>query len=711
MTKTCEGCGKEFSPKTKRAVRCRKNCGRSSESRNGARASKRKNHDLTFVGIDGEGVTSREGIHEYVLLSVGDRSLYREDKGHLHWREIFPFLYNCFIRNPNAVYVGYFLGYDFTQWFCTLPESRARLLFTKEGIAKRSRTQSGNNPRPFPVHLGEWEWEIDILGMKRFQLRPGTGYPPGMIKNKYSWMTICDVGSFFQMSFIKAINPADWKGVSPVVTPEEYELIQRGKERRSTAVFDEEMVRYNILENEVLARLMKTLNEGFTGIGIRLNRKQWFGPGQAASAWMKSLSSVPRSNEVFGTVPVWAREAARKTYFGGWFEIFAHGCVHGTSYEYDINSAYPYIISQLPCLLHGRWTRSECTSLSKLKDVYGGSVRMVYGQVVGRNSLVGGMLHRTPKGRVLRPRGTKGWFWEHELKAAMRADLVDEFHIESYIRYDACDCQPPFADIERLYQRRLQVGKKTPQGRAYKLVYNSAYGKMAQSIGSPEFANPIYASLITAGCRKMILDAIAYHPTKSQDLLMVATDGVYFKTRHDQLTLDKEKLGCWDETEKHNLTLFMPGIYWDDKSRERVRRNEAPELKSRGISASDLSRFIDDIDEKFTDFNDWPSIELPIRFNMVSPMQALSRGKWETCGVVAIGDSRKLSSNPEIKRIPELFTDGGIIRTECYWFLDPVESEPYNRYFGDELALTMELDDVMSPDGSLNMILPEMLNE
>src|SRR5690606_895113 len=107
------------------------------------------------------------------------------------------------------------------------------------------------------------------------------------------------------------------------------------------------------------------------------------------------------------------------------------------------------------------------------------------------------------------------------------------------------------------------VGKNSSHGKAYKLIYNSAYGKMAQSIGNPKYSNPIYASLITTGCRTMITHAIATHPKKTKDLLMVATDGVYFRSPHPSLEIDKSRLGAWDESIKRNLTLFMPGIYWD----------------------------------------------------------------------------------------------------------------------------------------------------
>src|SRR5690606_12321830 len=225
-------------------------------------------------------------------------------------------------------FVGFFLGYDFTQWLRTLNESRARSLLSKEGIAKRSRKKSGGNPMPFTVHVGEWEWEIDMLGMKRFLIRPGTGLPPGSIKNTKSWMVICDSGSFFQMRFTSAIKPE----IGKLITQEEYDTVLEGKSRGSTAKFDAAMVRYNLLENDILGRIMAQLNDGFKAAGLKLRKDQWFGPGQAAQAWLDKIGA-PTGELIREVVPEYAREAARKTYFGGWFEIFRHGVVPGLAYE------------------------------------------------------------------------------------------------------------------------------------------------------------------------------------------------------------------------------------------------------------------------------------------------------------------------------------------------------------------------------------------
>lgn len=711
----CVGCGELFLQANKFQTRCRKGCGR--KSKNGARARKRVINAREFIGIDGEGVTRPNGEHIYDMLSVGSETLTNPDGSQLHYRQIFEFLYSQFQANPGAIFVGFFLGYDFNQWFRTLPEERAAMLLTPTGRAVRQR-KNHSYLGPFPVDDGMWEF--DILGMKRFKLRPHGS------EDETAWMYINDAGPFFQTSFLNVINPRDWD--EPILTDAEYEIIETGKSERNIRLTQAEQLRkraettkYNCLENDVMARVMSRLNIGFTSIGVRLKKDQWYGPGQAAQAWMR-LEGIPTHDEIIQAVPEWAWDTAQKTYFGGWFEIFAHGHVEGTSYEYDINSAYPHIIANLPCLLHGSWTRSDdgtgVRTLSANDIAVDSEYRytMVHATVTGSNPIVGTMIHRNKQHRNCRPHNTKGWFWKHELDAAMRARIVDHADIHEWVSYRACKCSVYGDKMRNLYAQRLRVGKNSPEGKAYKLIYNSAYGKHAQSIGNPRYANSIYASLITAGCRTMILDAIATHPTKTESLLMVATDGVYFREPHPSLELSSKELGKWDVTEKQNLTLYMPGVYWDDATRELIRDGESPKLKSRGISAKDLAARIEELDRLFTElkerarrgkvigYEDWPKLKIPIDFNMVSATQALARGKWETAGTIIHDDEKEISASPITKRIPEAYLVDGILRSMPWVMADQLESTPYDKSFGKPEEIGM------SDDGPLEKLMYDMMH-
>jgi hypothetical protein len=802
--RTCVSCGNEFITTNIRQIRCRKDCGRKL-SGHSARAASRLINDITFVGVDGEGVDRPDGTHEYVMLSVGQRTLW-EDGNALTLGSILSFLWECYTETPDAAFVGFFLGYDFIMWQKLLPEKLAWSLLTSAGIAARkSKVQSRANPFPDAV---VWEgWEIDIMAGRRFKLRPHvhhksdytgrcrnrtcnvdleTTFDPldpilvpgemeweldeyvvelpwngwthfrrhhtagqGKVKAEVSgWMYICDTGPFWQTSFLNVINPKGW-GDNAVCTEEEYQTVVTGKSSRGTVAaygdssYYSDMQKYNVLENDILARVTDRLNKGFMNdaIPIKIAKNEWYGPGRAAQLWMDQLhakvadpmavevnkstgerfrvGSKVRANEcgllnadVYQSMPAWFGEAARSSYYGGWFEQMVHGHV-GDVWEYDINSAYPYVIASLPCLHttgnhNGQYTQG--TGAAYPRDP--GRYTLVFAECMGSNPYIGALPFRTKQGNILRPHHVKGWYWLHEIQASQAAGLIDTVTVERWVSYLACQCttspfNPEDIGITRMYQLRLAAGKNSPEGKALKLVYNSAYGKTAQSIGAPKYSNPVYASLITAGCRTLILQAIASHPSGAGAVTMVATDGIYFTERHPTLSLSATELGLWDEVHKHGMTQLMPGVYWDDKTREAIGLGGAPSLKSRGVNAKDLAKQIHQLDGLFAhqqlnfgaEEYQWPTINFTINFQLTSAKLALQRGKWNDAGRVDHGATRSISANPGSKRMPEPYRDnesGGIIRTRPYDQWEILESTPYNKAFGYQ---SVELDGPLDRDG------------
>lgn len=691
-----------------------------------------------FIAVDGEGIFV-DDEHRYALLGVGSDQI--ENENGLTWQEIFSFLYSHY--KPSVAFVGFFLGYDFTQWLKGLPEDKAWFLLTEPGKALRQRKR-GKNPTPFPVRCDGWEF--DILGMKRLKIRPWCGHLPTEHCKcaKERWMYICDVGGFFQQSFLAVINPRKW--VNPVVTDEEYSLVEAGKAKRSDQTHvDADMRKYNAMENEILVRVMEQLKSGLREIGVTLPAAKWFGPGQAAQAWLKNEGVTP-SQDLMGKIPQWALEAARQSYIAGWFELMMHGYIKGVTHEYDINSAYPYIIAKLPCLEHGEWSMGQ-----GLPNVMPGEMCLVRARVWTysnlssrsgkRKAYIGAMLHRSSDGSISRPTVTEGWYWWHELEAAKRAKCIQPFprktdqeHLSSecfeWVKYSPCDCQPPMRRVVDLYIKRKEVGKDTPLGKGAKTSYNSMYGKFAQSVGHPVFGNPIYASLITAGCREMILDAIATHPGGKANVAMVATDAVYFLDPHPSLN-EGDGLGQWEHAERRNLSLFKPGVYWDDKARNEVASGESPHFKARGISASDFGPQLARIDKEFQEWrtnppgsslsdggnNGWPIVKFTSTFSMVSCLQAIHRHDWELAGNVSDDDERTQSAAPWQKRTNVYYdAERDIFRSEPYtpdliqvrikgeWRAEQdCKSVPYEKRFGmdDPFSDDMRHSMGVSPDGNV----------
>jgi hypothetical protein len=689
---------------------CSETCRRYKPDTGPVKPSINKSRETEFVMVDGEGIGNGRD-HKYVLLGVGDRQREWPD-GVKNIIEIFDFLYATFTEKPDAVYAGFFLGYDFNMWLRLLPRERAWLLLSAEGKAKRARN-TRSHLAPFPVEF--CGYEFDILGMKRFKLKP---------KAESKWMYICDAGPFFQTSFLIAIDPRNWN--KPVVTAEEYAAIKQGKERRDSAVLDDEMRYYNRLENEVGARLMKRLELGLSHANVSLKKQQWFGPGQAAQAWMRLNNKLDRTTKAIRSHKSHLINAAIATYYGGWFELPVHGHIPGLTYEYDINSAYPFIASQLPCLC-GKWehgTRSPKNGLSMVRVI-----------VWGKDRYLGPLPYRREDGRVLRPRYTEGWYWWHEILAAKRAGLISEITCLEYYTYSGCPHPPPLKQLNGLYESRLRIGKDTPEGKAFKILYNSVYGKLAQSEGEPVFGNPFYASLITAGCRVMVLEAITTHPLRSSAVVMVATDGIYFTAPHPQLdSRVSQKMGEWSKSIHSNLCVFKPGIYWDDDARTAIARGEKPAFKSRGISAADFAESIAEVDKLFNQWgekwlpgmppgrDDWPCVSFKARFTQTSVRQAL---QWteeiepipkkiaiykNLAGAVHENKTLVQDSWPGVKRNPQrIYYDGRLWRSQP-WDGGPhwSPSTPYNKRFG-MVDDTEGFSQLVTPDGPAIMIFRQAL--
>lgn len=679
-----------------------------------------------FICVDGEGINLPNGEHRYVLFGVGNDQI--ENENGLHWNDILEFLYKHYRR--GYAFVGFYLGYDFDRWLCTMPEKKVERLLTTEGRESRKSASPNLHSRVLPVDM-PYGWQINMLGKKMFEFRKRSCHCdifyckcPG----KGPWMRICDAGPFFQSSFLKAIDPSTWK--EPIVTNNEYELIKKGKENRADADhITEEMRYYNRLENTILARLMGVLNAGFLEMGIVLAPGQWFGPGQAAQKWLKK-EKVTTAEQIQENVPKWFLEAARKSYFGGWFEIMMHGIIPGESHEYDINSAYPYIISKLPCLLHGTYEqRMGVYDRTRSKNELVLVRARLSSYKKGRFCGIGTMLHRDKSDRILRPTRTEGWYWLHEIDAAKRAKLIRHCHIFEWMSYDPCDCLPPMRNVADLYDLRIKVGKDTPLGKGCRLAYNSMYGKFAQSVGNPIFANPVWASLITAGCRTMILNAIATHPGGKWYVSMVATDAVFFVTPHPNIPISK-RLGEWDYTPRHNLTLFKPGVYWDDKARMAINEGRSPTFKARGIRGSDFADSLFSIDESFREWSNtppevsiepgpipgWPNVQFITGFSMVSCLQAIRRGKWWLAGSVSQSTELTQNANPYDKRIGawlEILEDGRTIwRSEPWTFpIDDCQSKPYQKRFGMDDPWSLERKEMygIAPEGTVPDILQEEL--
>lgn len=485
------------------------------------RAARESKGPRRFVGVDGEG-GNVNGRHEYLLLRAGNHVL--ETGSPLLWHECLAFLADL---PRDVTYVGYFFDYDVTMILRGVREERLRRLLDRE-----ARTFNGV---VYPLDLEGFE--IDYLPRKEFKVRRnGHGTP---------WTVINDVGSFFQCAFVKTLE--DWQ----IGTPAQRTAIAEGKEQRADfgRVTQEERD-YNKLEIELLVKLM----EQFRGVCVNVGYipRKWQGPGQMAATMFSRHGVPPRKRlTVCETIPL--MEAANAAYYGGRFETTTIGPVNGPIYQYDINSAYPHAIRNLPCLQHGEWQR-----VKRPAKVDPFSLSYGHFAATGPHWLYGFPVRRED-GSIYFPAEGNGWYWGVEIQAA-RHQTFDAREQWRYVT--RCDCRP-FDWVPGLYAERLRLGK-TVKGKVLKLGLNSLYGKMAQSIGAASYANPIWAGLITAMTRAALLNAVCGSLTCElgfcgTDVLMLATDGIFTMTPR-RLPLGTE-LGEWEAAEHDGIFLIQPGLY------------------------------------------------------------------------------------------------------------------------------------------------------
>ena len=268
-------------------------------------------------------------------------------------------------------------------------------------------------------------------------------------------------------------------------------------------------------------------------------------------------------------------DLAHAAYYGGRFETPWIGRLPET-WEHDIGSAYPAAMLKLPCLEHGRWIEATALDLDQLGDDALFVARLHYRHPP--RQFLCGLPHRSKQGRLSWPREGNGVYWSPEIRSAQRLGAVVTY--KGGWKFECgCQCEAN-GFIGRLYELRRAIGKSV-RGIPIKLGLNSMYGKKAQRIGKPTYANPIDAGLITAITRAAINDAIgkAGDPRR---IAMIATDGIY-SVEGPIAGLDLgEGLGQWEAKRFASIFIVRPGLYWPQGGAQAVAGNR--KLKTRGLS-------------------------------------------------------------------------------------------------------------------------------
>jgi hypothetical protein len=480
-----------------------------------------------FVGVDGEGGgRDRHGRQPYRLMRAGDKLLFNRNRP-LSSVQCLNFILSL---PRNRIYVGFAFGYDSTMILRDLPEEYVVKLFDEE-------------------RQGYTYWQdfaIDYRPGHYLRVARLYGHINKPIPN--SSRTIYETWGFFQSSFVATLDR--WAiGDKTARAKMEATKKRRGQFVRMTP----KIIAYNAQECTWLAELMETFRE--RSLQCDLAPKTWNGPGKTASLLL-SRHKVIRSEMVKELLPAEVYDAAQYAYYGGRAELVWVGAVENCWY-YDINSAYPAAMLNVPCIAHGTWRKVGRSELSLLTEADLFLADVAYNHP--KDQTWCGLPHRADAGGLTWRRRGAGTYWSMEIFAAIRAGArVQWNHGWLYERH--CSCQP-LAFVEDIYRQRKALDRIAPNlGVPLKLAINSLYGKFAQRIGKAPWQNHLWAGFITASCRAKVLDAVSQQADPSNGI-MIATDGVFSHVPLPLLDIGDE-LGNWGETELGPVLFVKPGIYW-----------------------------------------------------------------------------------------------------------------------------------------------------
>lgn len=696
-----------------------------------------------YVGFDGEGYWDTD-VHDHIydMMKIGDYEVGSAGHRitHINFLRAVRSVGDYWLdHDVTPVIIGYFINYDLTQvtrsmddWTLNkLADRKNREIWTEPRddypIYKAESTQHSPvyadvgpeySPDRYKIDwmMGKWmtvAWPIaDSLPAARSASDPS--------KIKWRRVKIVDVGTAFGGGFLPTVE----KWLADELTDWEREVITAGKAERGHEVTQSERAEdyeridtYNRTEIELLERLMVRL---WTEMDTLISddgtlTKEIDGPGCIAAHWLDNVADIEKVREAekqnksierknkdclpgqeIDTVPVpdtklvtgWdlaeqvgpdAYRFVNDSYFGGWFETCRFGLVRDV-YEYDLNSAYPDVIRNLPSLdgATAHWTEDETELWDALEM---GDLAFAEVMLYGASEKIGPAMYRDAEGRVTRPRDAHVIINMEEMAQSIKTGLVDDYTITRglVIELPRRD-ETPLDGMAALYQYRLDVGKKSLQGLAAKLLMNSAYGKLCQSIGIPRWAQPIYASLITSRTRIALMKLVETHPRGIESVISFATDAVFFDSPHETVECSGTELGKWD-LEQFSLAYFVQSGVWGAAesngekifSAEHVEMDEITwDVKSRGMSARAFRSRLESVilpellrAERDQSWNENFEFHTRETFSMVSLPEAYSRGDVSQSGSFQVGEHgtpetmRSVSLRVSPKRMHPTWTGNG----------------------------------------------------
>lgn len=347
-----------------------------------------------------------------------------------------------------------------------------------------------------------------------------------------------DIAQFYLMSLENASLEylKDSKGVADIKGLMEYVYYDKVKK----VVSD-----YCIHDCDLTRRLGERMHEGVKSCNMPFS-KPYSVASLSETAFLQQCD-IPE----YLDAPLGVNKYFYWAYYGGWFELFKRGYQSEAIYEYDINSAYPFAMLDLPDTRDLRWERVKRPSKDTVIGVY------LIAFSPKRQSNISPVQIRTEALSVHPQASGVRYVTDDELEIyqdVYKVKVISGFEaFGDHIRY-------PFREfVQKLYSDKSKYkNKDAAMYMTVKKCLNGFYGKNIQRTGGKigNCFNPVYAAKITASCRKQIWNAVKDHQDK---VIGIQTDSCMMT---EEIDIDEGTgLGQWEGKEFTEGIFLLSGVY------------------------------------------------------------------------------------------------------------------------------------------------------
>lgn len=378
------------------------------------------------------------------------------------------------------------------------------------------------------------DYKLEYIPSKKFAIRKG-----------HHSSVFFDIAQFYHASLADAYQSNIGKLSESYLTMKE----KRSEFSKSFYWHNKNKVRRYCIED---CKLTKELAEHWIKLfhnAFGFYPSRWISSGYISEkVLINNKIEIPK----FDSIPYQVNDLAYRSYFGGRFEMLKRGFI-GTAFLYDINSAYPFAITQFPDITKGKWIKRKIIH----QDAKLGFFRILAD--IPDCEYVPPFPYRK-NGLLIFPTGRfETYCTLAELQACKSRNWFKI--LDSYQFVPSSEAYPYKDFVEKLYLKRLDLKRKgDPMQLPIKIILNSIYGKTGQKtrgrIGN--MFNPVLFAFITGYTRAQLYRFILENNIEKETVAF-ATDSICVTK---ELDIEYDRLGEFSLSNSANDVYYLQNGFY-----------------------------------------------------------------------------------------------------------------------------------------------------